>query len=111
MSSIYEEISLELKHETNRCRMELVSMQDQYYMLMIKNLFVTYLKHNENIELYSKKEISEMMNFLGDTMEEIGVESRIDGTQKYDIKETWPFIQECMKRVMKKYGFTDWVME
>ena len=34
MTKIEEEIRLELKHKTNRCRMELVSIQAQYYVAL-----------------------------------------------------------------------------
>ena len=111
MFKIYEDVREELKHETNRCRMELVCMQDQYYTLIIKNLFVTYLNDNENIALYSKQELLDMLEYLGNTVEEVGIESRIDGTQTYDINESWPYIKECIQRVMQKYGFKDWDMK
>ena len=51
MPGVDEKISAELEIQTNKCRMELVSLQAQYYMLIIKNLYIKYLKQYENIEL------------------------------------------------------------
>ena len=111
MPTIDEEVSLELEHATNSCRMELVSTQAKYYMLIIKNLYMTYLKKYENIESYTKEELLEMLKIVENTVNELETESMIDGTRKYDMRESLEFIQECIHRVMVKYGFKNWVIE
>jgi len=110
MPSIDEKISAELEIQTNNCRMELVSLQAQYYMLIIKNLYMKYLKQYENIELYNKVELLEMLQVVENTVNELEMESMIDGTQKYDMRESLPFIEECMRRVMYRYGFSGWII-
>lgn len=111
MPTIDEEVSLELEYATNRCRMELVSLQAQYYTFIIKSLYMTYLKQYEDIESFSKKELLEMLEYLEEVVGVVETESMIDGTQKYDVRESLPFIQECIHRVMDRYGFKDWVIE
>lgn len=111
MVSIYEEVSLELELATNRCRMELVSVQAQYYMLIIQNLYLTYLKKYENIELYTKAELEEMLQVVENTVNELEIESTIDGEVKYDKRESLSFIQESISRVMDQYGFSGWIID
>ena len=111
MSAIDEELSAELEIQTNNCRMELVGMQAQYYMLIIKNLYIKYLKQHESIELYSKDELLEMLQTVEETVNELETESMIDGTQKYDMRESFVFIEECMHRVMHRYGFSGWIIK
>ena len=108
MSNVDEEVSLELELATNRCRMELVSIQAQYYMLIIKGLYIKYLKQNENIEKFTKEELLEMLQAVENTVNDLETESLIDGTAKYDMRESLPFITECITRVMGKYGFVEW---
>ena len=108
MRNIDEEISLKLERDTNRCRMELVSLQSRYYMLIIQKLFMENLKKHENIALYSKYEILDMLNNLETIVYDLETESTIDGLQKYEMSNSLPFIDESLQRIMDKYGFTGW---
>lgn len=108
MTKIEEEIRLELEHSTNRCRMELVSIQTQYYVLIIQKLFLENLKRHENIELYSKNELLDMLKTLENIIYELESESTVDGMQKYTMSNSSPFIDEALKRVMDRYGFSGW---
>ena len=111
MLSVDEKLSAQLEIQTNNCRMELVSLQAEYYMLIIKNLYLKYLKQYENIALYGENELLEMLLAVEDTVNELETESMIDGTQKYDMRESMPFIEECMYRVMHRYGFSGWIIK
>lgn len=108
MTTTHEEISLELEQETNRCRMELVSLQSHYYKLIIQKLFIENLRKNENITLYSKVELKSMLHALEEIIDELEAESTIDGVQKYEMGNSLPFIDESLARVMKKYSFSGW---
>jgi len=110
MLSIDEKVSTQLEIQTNNCRMQLLSLQAQYYMLIIKNLYMKYLKQYENIALYSEDELLEMLQTVEDTVNELETESMIDGTQKYDMRESLAFIEECMQRLMNRYGFSGWII-
>lgn len=111
MPSIDERLSAQLEAQANNCRMELLSLQAEYYMLIIKNLYMKYLKQYENIALYSEDELGEMLQAVEDTVNALETESMIDGTRKYDLRESLPFIEECMRRVMYKYGFSGWLIK
>lgn len=108
MLTIDKEVSLELEHETNRCRMELVTLQSQYYMLIIQNIFIENLKKHENIELYSKNELLDMLKTLENIVYELEAESSIEGMQKYNMSNSLPFIDESLQRMMHKHGFSGW---
>ena len=108
MSSVDEELSLELSYKTNVCRMELVEIQSKYYMLIIKNLYLTFLRRNENIDLYSREELLDMLQMVENTVDELETESTIQGMQKYEITNSSVFIEQCMQRVMKHYNFSNW---
>jgi len=111
MPSIDEKLSAQLEVKTNNCRMELVSLQAEYYMLIIKSLYMKYLKQYESIEVYTNDELLEMLQTVEDTVNALETESMIDGTQKYDMRESMPFIEECMYRVMQSYGFSGWIIK
>jgi hypothetical protein len=90
--------------------MELLNAQGKYFMLIMKNLFLTYLREYENIALYSKEELEDMLQTLENAVNELEQESNLYGEAKYDMKDSLPFIQESIGRVMQKYNFKGWVI-
>lgn len=108
---LVEEFALEIERATNSCRVELLSVQAKYYRLIIQGVFFRYFRMYERVELYSKEELHTILNALEDIIEQLETESSIDGTPKYDVLQSREFIYECMRRMIQKYNFSDWILE